>query len=260
MRTTVFFFLLAVFLISACDDDGIEAPQNPFAAQDTFDVTVTKSSRRELDLRAVNGTISITGDAGATTISVFAIKRVEAPTQADADARVRQIEVVVDSTGDAVLVETVQPSKTEGRNYIVNYEVQVPRDFNIVVTGANGDVALDDINGIVSVTMANGRASLAGVVGSTTVILANGAIDGQVTLPLGELLDMRVANGEIDLMIPQSTSAQFHAEVEIGSVTVVGLNLQDAVVERRRVTGRLGAGDGAVSLIVANGDIFVEGF
>ena len=260
MRTTVVLSLLAVFLISACDDDGIEAPQNPFAAQDTFNVAVTKSSRRELDLRAVNGAISITGDAGATTISVFAVKRVEAPTQADADARVRQIEVVVDSTADAVSVETVQPTNTEGRNYIVNYVVQVPRDFNIVVTSANGDVALKNINGIVSATIANGRVSLAGIVGSTTVVVANGVIDGQVTLPLGGLLDMRVANGEIDLMIPQSTSAQFHAEVEIGSVTVVGLNLQNAVVERRRVTGTLGGGDGAVSLIVANGEIFVEGF
>jgi DUF4097 and DUF4098 domain-containing protein YvlB len=260
MRTSVVLTLLALITIASCGDDDIGSPSNQFSAQDTFIVDVTKATRRGLNLTGVNGSVSITGVSGATSISVFAVTRVEAPTQADANARLPQIEVQVDSTALAVIVETNQPKNTEGRNYVVNYTITVPQDFSIVINSANGDVKLKDINGIVSVNQANGNVKLDDIVGSTTVGMANGSVEGRVTLPLSGTLDINLANGEIDLEIPQSTSAQFRAEVGNGSVTVVGLNLQNAQVERYRVTGTLGGGDGTIDLDIANGEIYVEGF
>jgi len=263
MRTSVVLTILVLIMIAGCGDDDIGSPNNRFSAQDTFAVDVTKAARRELDLSGVNGTISITGASSATTISVFAVTRVESDTQADADARLPQIEVNVDSTvnnNTVVNVETIQPTNTEGRNYIVNYTITLPRDFNIVVNSANGDVPLKNINGIVSVNLANGSVLLDGIVGNTAINAANGSIEGRVTLPVSGAIDMNLANGKINLEIPQSTSAQFHAEVGSGGVTVVGLFLQDAVIERYRVTGTLGNGDGTIDLNIANGEIYVEGF
>ena len=149
MRATVFVALMIVSVMTACDNEVILVDRNKFSAQDTFSVDVTKASRQELVLRGVNGTISVTGASGAGTISIFAVKRVEAPTQSDADKRLSEIDVTVDSTTtpDALTVETVQPKDTDGRNYLVYYTVTVPQDFNIVVNAANGEVTLKDISG-----------------------------------------------------------------------------------------------------------------
>jgi hypothetical protein len=252
--------LLVPVLIAACGDDSVESPENRFSARDTFAVDVTKSSRSELDLTGINGTIAVKGVAGATAISVRAIARVESDSQADADARISQITVDVDSTGDAVLVETQQPSNTGGRNYVVDYTVTVPRSFNVFVTGVNGSVPIEGIDGFVTVDFTNGSVALNGIVGGTAVNLVSGRIDGRVTIPPSGELDVDVASGFVKLGIPISTSAQFEAVTGTGTVTVVGLNLQGGVVESNRVTGTLGGGDGTVSVTAAVGDITVEGF
>jgi DUF4097 and DUF4098 domain-containing protein YvlB len=260
MRTIAFLSLLALILVGACGEDGIEAPDNRFSAQDTFAFDVTKASRRELTLQGVNGAITVSGLPGATAVSIFAITRVESESQADADARISQIEVKVDSTVNAVLVETVQPKDTQGRNYIVNYTITCPADLQVVVAYANGTTLLQDINNSVSIGAANSEVVLEDIVGSAMVSLANGSIDGRVTIPTGGTIGMAMANGEINLEIPKSTSAQFHAETANGSVTVVGLDLQGAVIERYKVTGTLGSGDGTISMTMANGTIYVECF
>lgn len=259
MRTSVVMPLFSLALLTACDND-VYPPRNRFSAQDTFAVDVTRASRQQLVLVSVNGTVSVTGVSGATDISIFAVKCVESDSQVDANDRLSEIEVDVDSTDSSVIVHTMQPTNTEGRNYIVDYTVTVPREFGVLVDGANGDMTVQRIDGNVSVDLANGTVYLGEIVGGTFVNLANGIIDAQVTLPLGKRLILSAANGEITLRIPQTTSAQFSAEAGRGRVTVVGLNLQNAEIKRYRVTGTLGNGEGLVAVNVANGAIYVEGF
>jgi DUF4097 and DUF4098 domain-containing protein YvlB len=259
MRTTAVLSLLLLALLSACEGD-VYPPRYRYSAQDTLTVDVTQSNRKQLVLIAVNGSITITGTPGATDISIFAVERVEAYSQADAEDGLSEIEVDVDSTDASVIVQTNQPSGSGGRNYIVNYTITVPSEFGMVVDGANGDVSIERVDGYVSVHLANGSIYLGGILGGVTATLANGNIDGQVTLPLGERLVLSTSNGEINLSIPQTTSAQFYAETGRGTVTVVGLDLKNAEIKRYRVTGTLGYGEGLVSLNVANGTIFVQGF
>lgn len=251
-----------LILLSGCDDDGVEGPDNRFSAQDTFAYDVTKASRRELNIQAVNGSITVTGSPGAAAVSIVAITRVESDSQADADARISQIEVEVDSSSSdvAVLIETLQPSDTEGRNYIVDYEIRCPADLQVAATYANGTTLVRDLGNSVSIGAANSDVTLDNLSGSAMVGMANGSVDARITMPPGGTIDITTGNGEIDLAIPLSTSAQFDAETANGGVTVVGLNLQGGVVEPNRVTGTLGDGNGTISLIVANGAIYVEGF
>jgi hypothetical protein len=252
--------MVLLILSSACDDDGVEGPDNRFSAQDTFVYDVTKASRRELNIQAVNGSITVTGSPGAAAVSIFAITRVEAASQADADARISQIEVEVDSTVDAVLIETLQPTNTEGRNYIVDYEISCPPDLQVAAAYANGSTIVRDLGNSVSIGAANSEVTLDNHSGSAMVGMANGSVDARITMPPGGLIGVTTGNGEIDLAIPLSTSAQFLAETANGGVTVVGLNLQGGVVEPNKVTGTLGDGNGTISLIVSNGTIYVEGF
>jgi hypothetical protein len=45
-----------------------------------------------------------------------------------------------------------------------------------------------------------------------------------------------------------------------GSISIAHLDLQDATFTRNLVTGRLGSGDGQISLTTGNGNIAAVGF
>ena len=70
---------------------------------------------------------------------------------------------------------------------------------------------------------------------------------------------MSVVNGAITLGIPKSTSAEFSAAIVNGYINVSDLTLYDSQSTTHSLTGRLGAGEGTISLMVTNGTIAVVG-
>jgi DUF4097 and DUF4098 domain-containing protein YvlB len=87
----------------------------------------------------------------------------------------------------------------------------------------------------------------------------NGQITASVTLPSAGEIDMSLVNGNVDLRIPQTTSAQFSATVAIGSISLTNLSLSNETVTPNSRTGTLGGGDGTISLDAGNGTIAVQG-
>jgi DUF4097 and DUF4098 domain-containing protein YvlB len=126
---------------------------------------------------------------------------------------------VQDST-DKVVVKTIQPGQTEGRDYIVDYTITLPQHKNVNVHGVNGTVTLNDIYN------------------SVTVELVNGDVDSKVTLPLDGTIDMGAGNGNIKLDIPRNISAQFASSVVNGKINISNLNLQNKVETSKSVSGK----------------------
>ena len=157
-------------------------------------------------------------------------------------------------------MKTSQPKSPNGRDYIVNYEITVPRDFAVTALDVNGKVILDELNSTVTVSVVNGEADLNEIDGSATVAVVNGRINGDVTLPFEGWAVMSVVNGDIDLDIPQTTSAQFSANVTNGTVAVHNLTLENEHTTLHSVVGRLGYGQGTIALTVTNGTIEVTGY
>lgn len=256
----LFFVLLVFVLFAACSDDSTTEPRvNKYTAVETVTVDVSSQSRTGLNLAGGNGEVTITGVAGGGPISITAIKKVKSHTQADANTGLALLSVAVDSTGSDVGVRTVHPANPAGRNYEVNYTVSLPEILPVGATNVNGKVTLQSILADVSVQQANGGIVLDDITGSALVDLGNGTILAGVTLYSGAEIVFNLANGEVDLLIPVSTSAMFEAHTVIGSITLIGLTLTDVTQTVGSLTGTLGGGDGNIFLSVGNGTIEVEG-
>ena len=67
-------------------------------------------------------------------------------------------------------------------------------------------------------------------------------------------------NGSIVLDIPQNTSADFSASLVNGSISLQNLTLHNRVATSKSLQGRLGDGQGMISLRTTNGNIEVLGF
>jgi hypothetical protein len=260
--------LVAAMSLMSCFDsdvdfnpiDGIPPGSDTrFEAEEPFAEDVAVANRSRFRLNGVRGSITITGQSGATTIRITGTKRVGSNSTQDARDHLPNLEVNVRPLATEVFVETVQPI-FDGRRYEVDYAITVPTQWAIEVTHMNGDVTLDAIDSDVVVTHGNGDVTLMDIVGSAQVDLGNGRIDSDVTLPLNGSIDFDLMNGPITLAIPVDTSATFSATVGIGSIRVSpNLMLQDPVSTPTSLSGTLSGGEGTISLETNNGTIRVSG-
>jgi DUF4097 and DUF4098 domain-containing protein YvlB len=233
--------LLGLILASGCGGSSSGFVDNRPWAEEPFSFNEPVGTQTALQLLGVSGTIEVTGTPGATSIAITGVKRVQANTLEDATAQLAQLDVEVSGSANEVLVQTVQPKFSAGRNYIVNYTISLPQDFDCRILSVNGRIEADAIHG------------------SVFLRLVNGQITASVTLPSAGEIDMSLVNGNIDLRIPQTTSAQFSATVAIGSISLTNLSLSNETVTPNARTGTLGGGDGTISLDAGNGTIAVRG-
>ena len=235
-------------------NDGRVVTDNP------FEVAVDVTTQTNLQLEAINGSITVTGEPGRSSVLVTGLREVQADNLEEAEAGLELLDVVVSELQDAIRVRTIQPEAPDGRSYVVNYQITVPADFAVLILNANGGIEVSSIDAPVDVTNANGEIVLNDIFGSTLVELGNGEVEAEVTLPANGIISIAVGNGVIDLSIPQSTSAEFSASVGNGSIVVLDLDLQNMTTTTGSVTGMLGTGNGLITLAVGNGGITVIGF
>jgi hypothetical protein len=262
--------LTSVILISCGDSDvnivggGVNFPpfrNTDFEAKEPFSFEVEIENRSRVRLQGESGEISIIGISGANSVMITGMKRVRSDSAPDAEEHLQELEVNVQSPANEVFVETIQPQVTEGRRYIVDYTITLPKDWDIQLTNANGVVIVDSIDNDVTVNNVNGDVTLIDIVGSALVNLVNGIIDSEVTLPLNGTIDLKTVNGNINLAIPANTSAGFSATVTIGSISDSNLMFQNEVRTSTSLSGTLGIGQGTISLEVEGaGNITVTGF
>ncbi len=207
----------------------------------TENVPVAGQGRIRLD--AVNGEIVITGKPGATSVTVTAELIVGSNVSLlDAENGLNQLGVLVSDLPGEILIQTLQPGRLDGRQYLVNYTINVPSDLSVDVTQVNGHVAVENIEN------------------SLLVTVENGSVSGTVTLPPGGEITLWTGKGDLDLRIPTSTSAELSALVGFGAITWNNLDFLNVVQTDRSLTGTLGNGDGLIDLDTRNGDIDVTGF
>jgi len=232
-----------------------------FIVDRDFSENVPVAGHSRIRLDAVNGEIVITGQPGATSVTVTAELIVGSNvSRLDAENGLNQLGVLVADQSDEIFVQTLQPNNMVGRQYIVNYTITVPNDLAVDVTQVNGHVTVLDIESSLFVEVENGNVHLSDIFGFATVNVDNGSVDGTVTLPPGGEIMFSVVNGDIDLRIPASTSAELSALVGFGAITWDNLDLLNVVHTNRSLTGTLGDGAGLIDLDTRNGNIDVTGF
>lgn len=277
-----FFSAVLLLCFLACSDDdssspGDEVDNTNYAASEDFSYGFEAAARTQFRLEGINGPVEITGIAGFDSVKVWGERRVESESVADAEEHLAELEVIVSAGSGEISARTEQPDESHGRNYIVEYYVELPDNWQVVVSNINGNIAIDSVNGAIDLDLINGNASiedgdgdldllvingnivLTDINASVDGTLVNGNIEADVTIPPAGWCTLDLTNGRIDLVIPQSTSATFSASVTNGSISVTNLDLQGQIVTPTSVTGTLGGGDGTIDLDVVNGQIVVDG-
>jgi hypothetical protein len=233
-------------LAAGCSDDSTtgsdgNVDSQDFSAEESFYYRIDLGAQAGLELESVSGEITITGVAGSDSIVISGVRRVRSESTQDAEEHLDLLEVNVQDLTNRVFVETVQPQRSYGRSYEVDYDIILPADLYTDIDHVNGQILLD------------------GLTEGALIDLVNGLIEAEVTIPSGGAVDMDVVNGGIQLDIPKTTSADFSATVVNGSINVTGLTIDDLVSTSTSITGTLGTGDGTVSLSIVNGNINVVG-
>ena len=265
MRRNVIAFTVIAALAVGCGDStgpggGTVGNQN-FLAEASLNLDLDATARTTFRVEGINGNIDVVGVAGTQTFMIRGERQVRSESVADAQGYLDRLEVVVTELGNEILIRTVQPQNTGGRNLVVNYELSVPARLVAQLLNVNGNVTVQLMDSTVTVININGNVTLDDILGDQMVTLVNGNIESQTpVLSLGGVIDLETVNGNVVLDIPQSTSAHFSAHLVNGTITVSGLVLLNPVSTLTSLTGRLGGGQGIIDLRTVNGNIHASGF
>jgi DUF4097 and DUF4098 domain-containing protein YvlB len=269
------------FVYGGCGGGGGSSNDGQVFVEEPFFFEVTANQHVLLRLQGINGSVEITGSPTADSVTVEGERRVGSDSRADAENHLDDLEVEVTDLDTEVFIETVQPRRAGGRNYIVDYRITIPDNLQVLVNHVNGNVFVDAIDSQVNVNNVNGEIELSEIFGSTRANLVNGKIISQVTLPGAGIVELSTVNGGVDteitlqadgtiditaligsihLDIPQNTSATFAAGVVDGTIKLLNLELKNEVRTRNKLTGELGNGTGDILLETEIGNITVTGF
>jgi hypothetical protein len=260
-RTMLAALILCPIALTACNDDngGTRPRDTSFYAEAEFSIDLDVDGQTSFRVEGVSGSIEITGVQGTTQAQISGVRRVESDSEEDAEQNLANLAVQHSTTDERLLVKTSQPSKTEGRNYIVNYTISIPNNLKVTVVNAVGAVEVRTVQNGVTVTNVSGSVAADDILGGVNLTQTVGPIDASVTLPLGEAILMTTGTGDISLEIPQSTSATLSATVGVGSIVLSNLTLTGQVSEPNSLSGTIGKGNGSIVLAASVGDITISG-
>lgn len=258
----LFILILSISAFTSCViiDPGDNVDNTNYSASEPFAYEVKVKSQDQFVLEGINGEIEVIGVENAASVQITGERIVRSDSDKDANACLNELEVQLIESNDEVYVKSVQPKESRGRQYIVNYHITVPNDWNVTVGHVNGNIEIKILVSDVSIGSVNGNVELEAIAGNVSVVLTNGNIKAEITLPLQGKCSLHTVNGLIGAEIPKNTSAEFSASVVNGTVSVNGLTLTNMQSSRQSTSGILGTGQGKITLVTVNGTIDVSGY
>jgi hypothetical protein len=239
MKTTNNPFVLALVALFAmlvsfgCSDISVEPNVevwdpgvigvNDVKASESFYYEVDLTNQNTLKVEGINGVVDVQSVSGTNQVTISGEKVVGSKTYSDAKDNLKNLHVEIDEFSNELLVKTVQPKYSDGRNYNVHYTISIPSHLNVVVEHINGKIS------------------------------------GKVSVPTNGTVDLSLQNGSIELSIPQSTSADFFSSLVNGKISVQYITLFNSVETSKTLQGTFGDGQGMISLRTSNGNIDVFG-
>ena len=247
---------LILSVLAACNEPFEEKwYEHTEAETRTFDLT----GQTHLTLENTNGSIDITGSDAVSHVQCEITKRVRSTTLEDARQHIDDIVITGETRASDVYVKVEHPTSTE-RNYLVDFVITVPAQFDFQIFCGNGGIELSSTTGDVKLLLGNGEIEFENVTArAACCTVGNGSIEADVTLEDNCAVDFELGNGDIALHIPKGTNAEVDASVGNGQIMFTGLVFSDLSVSRTHLSGILGDGSGHILLSVGNGVIQLLG-
>lgn len=261
-RTSKFVALLLVILLAGCHwHDNTTGPGS--TGYRTFvedlEYPLDGVDLSSIDATTINGGISVTGISG-TRGYVRVHKKVKADTEWEAEDFAGRVRIHIERTGDAVRIYATYPKTPHGVSVEVTFDVECPRDTDLVLGTVNGQIEIVGTDGGVRATTVNGS-----VEADIDLIRRDGLFtttNGSIEVRLGTCrapLTANTVNGAIDVALPRSFSGLLRAQAVNGRVSL-GVSLSDTYVRTPNyISGRIGTGrDTPITLQAVNGSIRVS--
>jgi len=261
----------------ACDDDDNWVWDSKHKASEEFEYSIMTGNQEGLRLNAINGSIEVEGVSNTASVEITGERIVKSDaSQSEAEAHLEELSVNIEESEKELLIQTIQPEHPDdGINYEVRYRIRLPEAWWVEIEQVNGaiqvqsirsDARLRTINGEVSVdtcfgnleaTASNGAIRFRDVAGNVDARVSNGGIDGRLAEATVSTCRLKTINGGISLSIPRTVSAMFSAQVSNGDIDTSDVPIVSEEVTPRRVSGKIGDGEGVIDLSTANGGIVV---
>ncbi len=221
-----------------------------------------------------NGSITITG-ADVTDCNLTATIIGRAVTEEDAQKIAEQSTIKLEPLTNKLTAKIDNPTFRFNQSVSVSLDVTVPNNTDLKLTTHNGAIIIINITGRLNATTHNGKVTAEQISGTVELRTHNGSVicrevsgntqlkthNGNVKLYYSEAapsvcnISLITYNGGIDLTTPSNFSGEVEASTHNGSIntdlpiTVMGK------LSKRRLTGKIGAGQGKLHLSTHNGSI-----
>jgi hypothetical protein len=254
------FATAALMILAGCVEQPFENVDNTTAsAGEDFSYEIPVNAMNHLTLSAVNGPIDVAGISDSRTVRIWGERRVASDSYRDAMAYLDNLSVNISSSSEELMVRTLQPENTHGREYTIVYHMRVPINWNLTISNVNGDIVVDALQGNGQLDVVNGQVRVRDMIGNLDAKTTNGNVDVQMQLPLSGQCKLGTVNGTIDLTVPPITSAQFNAVLVSGKISLSNITLTNQIAGRMSLKGTLADGNGLISLQTVNGNISMHG-
>ena len=224
-----------------------------------------------------NGYITITGaDVADCNLTATIIAR--AGSQEKAKKLAEQTKVTLQTAANKLTAKIEKPLTILNQSVSVSLDVIIPSQAGLQLTTHNGDVKITNVCGRLNATTHNGRVTASQICGKARFRTHNGSItckqvSGDVHLRThnGNIravysdkaapvcnVSMVTHNGGVDFTAPPNLSAAVDVSTHNGSIKT---DLPIAVIGkigRRKLTGKIGTGEGKLYLETHNGSIKIR--
>lgn len=258
--------IVCLALVSAaCDvkvgeNGGVSVDFAGTKATDEWVRTYDLKPGGRLDIINVNGTIAASPSTG-TTVEVRATREAHAGSEEASRELLQKTEMREEVMPDRVTIRGPEGQERGGfgrRRLSIRYDVRIPAGLNILLKTQNGDVRLENIQGVrIEASSTNGGITGRGVSGAVEASTVNGGIQMDLDAITGDT-KMVTVNGGVIVNVAPGLNAELEASVVNGGVRVQdGLTLAADERSRERVTGRIGNGGPRLVVQATNGGVRV---
>jgi hypothetical protein len=217
------------------------------SARETFEQTVPFNPGGTFSIENANGGIEISVGNDASV-------RIEAEKRARSEDALRDIEIVIEGSGDRVSVRTVHHRSHNSGG--VSYRIALPAEAQVVASTANGEVAIKGIRGRVQADSVNGALHIEDVEGEIDAETTNGSIEASYRAVGAGRHRFETTNGAVRLYLPSDAGGSIDAETTNGAIDVnFPLNLTRT--SRRHIRGSFGSGSSSFQISTVNGSVTV---
>lgn len=224
-----------------------------------------------------NGSINVDG-ADVAECNLVATIVARARTEEDAKELADKTAVRLEPTGAKLVTKTDKPRLKSNQSLTVSFDVQVPDRCNLELTSHNGAIEIAGITGTVIGKTYNGKVVASQVTGRINLHTHNGGVtcsqisgdtqlktyNGGVDVAYSETaspvcsVSVTTYNGNIALTAPPDFSATVEVSTHNGSIQTDLPITTTGQVSKRKLTGKIGTGQGSLHLETYNGSVRIR--